>query len=90
MPGFMGASFPCPCAEWGEALLSKRLMALSSPLSAAVGPDPSSAQAVPGSTQPDREARKSPPSVSLVNTRAGAGMAEAETLHLVKAKEDSL
>ncbi|KAK2540745.1 TNFAIP3-interacting protein 1 isoform X1 [Columba livia] len=30
----------------------------------AIGPDPSSTQAVPGSAQPDREARKSPPSGS--------------------------
>ncbi|NXW08071.1 TNIP1 protein, partial [Fregetta grallaria] len=37
----------------------------------AVGPDPSSTQAAPGSAQPDVEARKSPPSVSLVNVRAG-------------------
>ncbi|NXX18461.1 TNIP1 protein, partial [Podargus strigoides] len=33
----------------------------------AVGPDPSSTQAAPGSTQPDVEVRKSPPSVSLAD-----------------------
>ncbi|NWZ81212.1 TNIP1 protein, partial [Poecile atricapillus] len=40
----------------------------------AVGPDPSFARAAPGSAQPDVEARKSPPSVSLLNVEAGAGM----------------
>lgn len=66
-------------------------MAASSPLSAAVGPDPSFARAAPGSAQPDMEARKSPPNVSLLNVEAGAGMAgEGGTLHLIKAKEGSL
>ncbi|NXM88786.1 TNIP1 protein, partial [Oenanthe oenanthe] len=41
----------------------------------AVGPDPSFARAAPGSAQPDLEARKSPPSVSLLDVEAGAGMA---------------
>lgn len=60
-----------PCTRQGF----KRLMAMSSPFSAAVGPDPSSTRAAPDSTQPGTEARKSPPSVSLVNAKAGAGMA---------------
>lgn len=80
-----------PCARWREALLSKRLMAASSPLSAAVGPDPSFVRAAPGSAQPDMEARKSPPSVSLLDVEAGAGMAgEGGTVHLIKAKGGSL
>lgn len=75
----------------GEALLSKRLMAASSPLSAAVGPDPSFARAAPGSAQPDVEAQKSPPTVSLLSVEAGAGMAaEGGTVHLIKAKGGSL
>lgn len=59
------------CTRQGEALLSRRLMAASSPLSAAIVPDPSSTQAVPGSAQLDVEARKSSPNVSVVNVRAG-------------------
>lgn len=72
-------------------MLSKRLMAASSPLSAAVGPDPSFARAAPGSAQPDVEARKSPPSVSLLNVATAAGMAEeGGTIHLIKAKRGRL
>lgn len=66
-------------------------MAASSPLSAAVGPDPSFARAAPGSAQPDVEARKSPPSVSLLSVEAAAGMAgKGGTVHLIKAKGGSL
>lgn len=91
VPDFAGVCCLHPCARQREALLSKRLMAASSPLSAAVGPDPSFTRAAPGSAQPDMEARKSPPSVSLLNVEAGAGMAgEGGTLHLIKAKEGSL
>lgn len=66
-------------------------MAVSSLLSTAVGPDPSFARAAPGSAQPDVEARKSPPSVSLLSVEAAAGMAEeGGTVHLVKAKRGRL
>ncbi|NXF16264.1 TNIP1 protein, partial [Rhodinocichla rosea] len=37
----------------------------------AVGPDPSFARAAPGSAQPDVEAQKSPPTVSLLSVEAG-------------------
>lgn len=57
----------------------------------AVGPDPSFARAAPGSAQPDVEARKSPPSVSLLSVEAAAGMAgKGGTVHLIKAKGGSL
>lgn len=90
-PDLAGVGCLHPCAGWREALLSKRLMAASSPLSAAVGPDPTFAQAAPGSAQTDVEAQKSPPTVSLLSVEAGAGMAgEGGTVHLIKAKGGSL
>lgn len=91
VPGLAGLCCLHPRARWREALLSKKLMAASSPLSTAVGPDPSFARAAPGSAQPDVEARKSPPSVSLLNVEAAAGMAgEGGTVCLIKAKGGSL
>lgn len=66
----MGCLLSASLRQAGRGLLSKRLMATSSPLSAAIGPDPSSTQAVPGSAQLDVEARKPSPNVSVLNVRA--------------------
>ncbi|NWZ16554.1 TNIP1 protein, partial [Agelaius phoeniceus] len=54
----------------------------------AVGPDPSFARAAPGSAQPDMEAQKSPPTVSLLSVEAGAGMAAEGGIDLEQAPNE--
>ncbi|NWZ98387.1 TNIP1 protein, partial [Nesospiza acunhae] len=54
----------------------------------AVGPDSSFARAAPGSAQPDVEAQKSPPTVSLLSVEAGAGMAAERGTDLEQAPNE--